>query len=137
MFALRTAAYSVWYFLQVLFRIGENKKFRVRQTVKIMKEFSFPVKMHRAAKHVITSHPECRIVVFGHGHRPAVKQFGDGREYFNTGIWNEMISFEVGTFGRSLRFTFVEIRYDRDNYPRGQLKEWKGLYREVEDVVLA
>lgn len=137
LFALKASAFGLWYFLQVLFQIGENSKFRVRQTLKIMKEFSFPVKMHRAAKHVITSHSECRIVVFGHGHRTAAKQFGDGREYFNTGIWNEMISFDVGTFGRSLRLTFVEIRYDKDNVPRGLLKEWKGCYREVEDVVLA
>lgn len=135
-FALRASISGIWYFLQVLLRIGENKKFKVKQTLKIMKEFSFPVKMHRAAKHVITSHPECNVVVFGHGHRPAFKQFGDGREYFNTGIWNEMISMEVGTFGRSLRFTFVEIRYDRDGIPHGQLKEWKGRYREVEDVVI-
>lgn len=136
LFALRTSAYGILYFLEVLLRVGENKKFHPQRTLKIMKEFSFPVKMHRAAKHVITSHPECNVVVFGHAHRPAAKQFGDGREYYNTGIWNEMISMDVGNFGRSLRFTFVEIRYDKDNIPRGLLKEWKGCYREVEDVVL-
>ena len=136
LFALKASAIGLWYFLQVFLGIGENKKFRDKRMFKIVKEFSFPVKMHRAAKRVITSHPECRIVVFGHGHHATQRQFKDGREYYNTGIWNEMISFDVGTFGRSLRFTFVEIRYDRDNIPKGQLKEWKGCYREIEDVVI-
>jgi UDP-2,3-diacylglucosamine pyrophosphatase LpxH len=136
LFALKASAFGLWYFLQVFLGIGENKKFRDRKMFRIVKEFSFPVKMHRAAKRVITSHPECRIVIFGHGHRPAHRQFKDGREYINTGIWNEMISFDVGSFGRTLRFTFAEIRY-KDGTPHGELKEWKGCYREVEDVVLA
>ncbi len=136
MFALKTSAYGIWYFLQVLMGAGENKRFHPRRTLKIVKEFSFPVRMHRAAKHVLTSHPECDVVVFGHAHHAVARQFKDRREYFNTGIWNEMISMDVVTFGRLLRFTFVEIRYEKDNIPQGELKEWKGCYREVEDVVL-
>ncbi len=135
-FALRASFYGIVYFMQVLLKVGENRNFQTKRTLKIMKEFSFPVKMHRAAKRVLRAHPECKIVVFGHGHRPASWQFGDGRWYFNTGIWNEMISMDVGTMGRSLRFTFAEICYDKHNAPKGQLKEWKGCYREVEDVVL-
>lgn len=135
-FAIKLAFFGLMYFLKVLFKVGENKRFKVRQTLRIMKNFSFPVRMNRAAWRVLNDHPECRIVVFGHGHRCAAVQFKDGREYFNNGIWNEMISLDIGTMGRSLRFTFVEIRYTKDNIPHGQLKEWKGRYSEMEDIVV-
>jgi len=135
LFALRAIANGFAYFLGVLFRIGENRRFYTRQTVKIIKEFTYPLQMDRAAKEVLSSHPECQIAIFGHGHRCASTQFGDGRWYFNTGIWNEMTSLDLGSMGRSLRFTFVEMRYDKNDTPNGQLKEWKGRYREVEDMV--
>jgi len=135
-FAFRTMFAGFGYFLKVLLQIGENKRFRVKQTLRILKNFSFPVRMKRAAWRTLRDHPECRIVVFGHGHRCATVQFRDGREYFNNGIWNEMISLDVGTMGRSLRLTFVEIRYDKGGIPQGVLKEWKGRYREVEDIIV-
>lgn len=136
LFALKAAVMGIGYFMAVLLRLGENRRFARQYFFKIMKEFSFPVKMDRAAKRIFALNPGYRIVVFGHGHQAAAKRFGGGRQYFNTGIWNEMISLDIGTMGRQLRLTFVEIAYDRDGNPEGALKEWRGVYREVEDMGL-
>lgn len=133
-FALRAAVMGVAYFMAVVLRLGENKRFARQQFFRIVKEFSFPVRMDRAAKRIFALNPGYRLVVFGHGHRAASHRFGGGRQYFNTGIWNEMISLDLGTIGRQLRLTFVEIAHDRDGNPAGALKEWKGVYREIEEV---
>jgi len=135
-FAIRVAFHSLVYFLKILFRLDKNERFNIRQLHRIMKEFSFPMKMDRAARSVLHDHPNCKIVVFGHGHKPAAVQFYDNKEYYNCGIWNEMINLEVGTIGRFLRLTFVEINYNKAGIPHGTLKEWKGHYREVEEMVL-
>ncbi|MFH1874792.1 MAG: metallophosphoesterase [Pseudomonadota bacterium] len=135
-FALSVAAQGISYFFKVLFKIGDHNRFSLKKTYKIVKEFSFPIKMDKAAKKVLNEHPECKVVVFGHGHRPAARLFQDGREYFNIGIWNEMINLDIGTMGRLLRLTFVEINYDKEGTPHGMLREWKGKYREVEEMVL-
>lgn len=135
-FALKAAFMGLVYFLAVFFRIGDNKHFSRQQFMKIVKEFSFPVKMGRAAKRIFALNPSYRIVVFGHGHQAQAKLFADGREYFNTGIWNEMISLDIGTMGRKLLLSFVEIEFDSDGVPHGNLREWKGEYREIEDLGL-
>ncbi|MFH0799704.1 MAG: hypothetical protein V2A66_05940 [Pseudomonadota bacterium] len=136
LFALKAAMMGAVYFMAVLLRIGENRRFARQQFMKIMKEFSFPVKMDRAAKRLLALHPGYNIVVFGHGHKAAAKQFAGGKEYFNTGIWNEMISLDIGTMGRQLLLSFVEISYDHEGQPHGRLREWKGEYREVEEMGL-
>lgn len=133
-FAIRAAVMGIVYFFAVLLRLGENKRFARQDFFKILKEFSFPVKMDRAAKRIFALNPGYRIVVFGHGHQATARKFAGGKQYFNTGIWNEMISLDLGTIGRQLKLTFVEINYDRDGIPHGALKEWKGIYREVEDA---
>lgn len=136
LFALRAVVAGLVYFMAVLLRLGDNRRFSRQHFLKIIKEFSFPVKMDRAAKRIFALNPGFRIIVFGHGHQAASRRFGGGRQYFNTGIWNEMISLDLGTIGRQLRLTFVEISSVRGEPPQGVLKEWKGVYREVEEVGL-
>ena len=136
LFALKASATGLAYFMAVLLRLGENKRFARQQFVKIMREFTFPVKMDRAARRIFALNPGFQVVVFGHGHQAASRRFGGGRQYVNTGIWNEMISLDVGSMGRQLRLTFAEIGYDRDGLPHAELREWKGAHREVEDMGL-
>ncbi len=134
LFALRASAMGLVYFFGVLLGLGENRRFSRKKFLKIAKEFSFPVKMDRAAKRIFALNPGVLIVVFGHGHRAASVPFAGGRHYFNTGIWNEMISLDVGSIGRRLVFTFVEIWHDREGRPHGRLCEWHGAYHEVEEM---
>ncbi|MFH1829343.1 MAG: metallophosphoesterase [Pseudomonadota bacterium] len=133
-FAIKASFAGLKYFLQVLLGIGDNKQLGRKQFLKIIKEFSFPVRMDLAAKRIFALHPEVKVVVFGHGHRAASVLFAGGKQYFNTGIWNEMISLDLGTMGRMLRLTFVEIGRDKQGMPIGRLMEWKGVQKEVEEV---
>lgn len=135
-FAIKTAVAGLLYFLQVVLGIGRNGKLGRAEFFKVVKEFSFPVSMDRSAKRIFALHPDLRVVVFGHGHRAASRVFAGGRQYFNTGIWNEMISLDIGTMGRMLKLTFVEIARGKDDAPRGKLCEWKGAYHEVEELGL-
>ncbi len=93
------------------------------------------MKLRRAARRILAEHPECKVVLMGHSHGALQQQFEDGREYINTGVWNEMISLNVGNLGRSVRLTFAEIAYDKSGEPQPQLKEWHGKYKEVAEVV--
>lgn len=115
-------------------QVAENRGMRRRQFLKIIKEFSIPVKMDLAAKRIFALHPEVKIVVFGHGHKATHLTFAGGYQYFNSGIWNEMISLDLGTIGRSLKLTFIEIERSDDEPPEGRLLEWKGAHREVDEV---
>lgn len=133
-FAIKASLAGLKYFLQVLLGIGDNKQLSRKRFLKIIKEFSFPVRMDRAAKRIFALHPDVKVVVFGHGHKAANELFAGGKQYFNTGIWNEMISLDLGTMGRSLMLTFVEISHDKDGLPKGRLMEWKGSHKEVEEV---
>ncbi len=134
-FAFKALANMAFYFLKALFRIGENRRFHTRITVRVVREFSFPMKLRRAARRILAEHPECKVVLMGHSHGALQQQFEDGREYINTGVWNEMISLNVGNLGRSVRLTFAEIAYDKSGEPQPQLKEWHGKYKEVAEVV--
>jgi predicted phosphodiesterase len=91
--------------------------------------------LHKEAKRILLTHKDCRIVVFGHTHQHLYMKFAPGKEYFNTGTWNEKISLEVGSLGRTLRLTYVSLEYDKEGTPHGSLKEWKGRSDVVEELV--
>lgn len=133
-FALKASFAGLVYFFQVMLTGGDHRGISRLQFLKIIKEFSFPVRMHKAARRIFALHPEVRIVVFGHGHHANSRSFAGGKQYFNSGIWNEMISLDPGTMGRSLRLTFVEIERDGGGIPTGRLLEWKGVHHEVEEM---
>jgi len=134
-FSLKAFFTMLGYFFKAMLRIGENRQFTSRHTLRVIRQFSFPMNLRRAAKLILDANPNCQCVVLGHGHKALQRQFVDGREYINTGLWNEMISLDIGTMGRYLRFTFAEIEYDKSGLPHSKLREWHGHYREVEDSV--
>lgn len=136
MFAIKSTSAGCVYFIKELMARGELGRLKRKKVIRLIKEFSFPVRLEKAAKKIFATNPEARVVVLGHGHQMAARLFAGGREYFNTGIWNEMTSLDIGTMGRAFRPSFVEIRYDRHGIPHGWLREWKGVYREVEDIGL-
>ncbi len=134
-FAIKSAFKVVIWFLKFLFKPNPARQIRFWRVVKILLETTVHPKLHNEAKRILLTHKDCRIVVFGHTHQYTYKRFGPDKEYFNTGTWNEKISLDVGSLGRTLRLTYVNLEYDKNGIPRGTLKEWKGRSEVVEDLV--
>ena len=90
-----------------------------------------------AAKKILNDE-RVHTVIFGHTHVYQYRQFGQDKEYFNTGTWTELTSLDISSLGRITKLTYVLLEYDEEsNRPRGRLKEWHGYHRIEGDVTLA
>jgi len=133
-FAVRTIYQMLAYFFRINFIRDPRRNFRFRDTWKIASGYHFPEHLDRHAKKILFDNPEIKVVSFGHTHQALYRQFAAGKEYFNTGTWNELVSLDVANMGKNLQFTFVEVTLHEGKI-QPALKEWKGEYREVEEVM--
>lgn len=134
LFALKTIFQLVVYFLKINFIRDPKRNFSLWDTLKILREFSFPLELDKQAKRILKERKDIRLASFGHTHHPCYRQFGKAKEYINTGSWNELIGLDLGSLGLQLRFTYAEIGI-QDGMLIPKLKEWKGSYREVEEIL--
>jgi len=123
-FFLRASGVFLAQLLRALTRGGQQGKDGRRQLMHIAKEYAPPVRLEQAMKRIFALQPEMQIVIFGHGHRAFAKQLPGGRQYFNTGLWNETIDLGEAQTGRSTRLSYVEIAFNRHGAPHGRLLEW-------------
>lgn len=133
-FALRTIYQMLAYFLKMNFIRDPRRNFRLRDTWKIAGSYQFPERLDREAKKILMEHKEIKVVLLAHTHQALYRQFALGKEYLNSGTWDELISLDVASMGKSHRLTFVEVAIE-GNTVRPALREWKGAYREVEEVM--
>ncbi len=133
-FALKVFFKLVWFFLTYRFWQHPNRRSPFRETLRILKEITFSPRLDREAERILKENSACRAVVFGHTHQARHIQLAAGKEYLNTGTWNELISLDVGSTGRTSRLTFGLVEYLESGVPRLSLKEWKGTYRVMEDT---
>ena len=134
-FAIKSVTHLIFYFLKLNFIRDPKRSFSLMDTSTIVREFSFPQSLDRGARKILSADPGLRFVSFGHTHHEAYFQFAPGKEYINTGCWNEMIGLDVGSLGRHLKFPFAEIVIGSNGEFRASLKAWKGSYREVEEIL--
>ncbi|MCB1214982.1 MAG: metallophosphoesterase [Deltaproteobacteria bacterium] len=135
LFALKWTFKLVTWFLAFVFVKNPAHQFSWKHLLQILKETTVHPKLHREARKILEEDPNTNIVVFGHTHQHLHHNYGKGKDYFNSGTWNERISLDVGSLGRSLRLTFVYIEYDKNEIPHGVLMEWKGHTNPVEEVI--
>lgn len=136
MFALKSLFKLAFWFFGFILRKNPARTISFKQVVNILKETTVHPRLAKEAKRILLNRKECKIVVFGHTHQCQHRNFGLGKDYFNTGTWNEKISLDVGTLGRILRLTYVQIEYDKFDSPFGILKEWKGHTDVAEEVLI-
>ena len=134
-FALKAIAQLVFYFLKLNFSRDPKRNFSLLDTWKIVREFSLPMHLNSEAKKILMANPKIRFVSFGHTHHEMYLQFAPEKEYINTGSWNELIGLDIGSFGTQLKLCFAEVAYEPDGPFRASLKQWKGNYREVEEIL--
>ncbi len=125
---------SFLFFLSKQFIKSRWYRTSIKETFDIIKEHSFFYKpLESSAEKILTS-TDYHTVVFSHTHKMMYKSFKNERRYFNTGCWIEMIDLDLVHFGKNLRFTFVEVDFYKSGKSEAHLKEWKGKWREVEEV---
>lgn len=133
-FAIKSMFRLVFWFFKFILKRNPAVKIGWRQVMGILGETTVHPKLHREALKLFEKQKNLRIVIFGHTHQHQHMRFAPNQDYFNTGTWNEKISLDVGSLGRLLRLTFVQIDYDKEGYPQGSLKEWKGRTDVIEEV---
>jgi UDP-2,3-diacylglucosamine pyrophosphatase LpxH len=112
------------------FKNDPRKNTSLRQTIKILVEAPVFPDLDEAAEKILETRDDLHTVIFGHNHRPVHRQFRDGKEYVNTGTWNEMTHLELDRLGTRLQCTFALIAYSQKLLkPQVSLKVWNGRQR--------
>jgi UDP-2,3-diacylglucosamine pyrophosphatase LpxH len=128
-FGLRTIGAMIRFFLETRFSRDPRRSRSLRETFRILfgTSQSTPVSpdLDEAAEKILMTREDIHTVIFGHNHRPVFRQFGEAKEYVNTGTWNQMTHLEIDRLGSQLYCTFAMVEYF-DNRPRASLKLWRG-----------
>lgn len=134
-FTIKALVALLWYFLKSAFIRDPSRSFPLKRILKVFFESAIFPDLSESARQILED-DRVHTVVFGHTHVYQYRQWGEGKEYFNTGTWTEITSLDVSSLGKITKLTFVEFVYPEDgSRPRGSLKEWKGFHRVEEDVV--
>jgi len=110
------------------FKNDPRRNTSFKQTLKIIMEAPIFPDLDQAAEKILATRDDIRTVIFGHNHRPMIRQFGPRKEYINTGTWNEMTHLELDRLGTRLICSFAFIEYIGGK-PQTSLKVWKGKSR--------
>ena len=141
MFFLRTAVYILFSLLRMALLARRHKMLDFHLTwKKVFALVVYPNFVNEARK-VLRANPHLNAVIFGHTHFLRYRQWGGGKEYFNTGTWNEVTSLDIADFGLQTWLTYAYIELSGATAPghraRVRLEEWKGQWRpEVETNVM-
>ncbi len=126
-----------YFFLSAFGAKTYKSSWTVATLLKIIFESAIFPDLSSSAQNVLRDE-RVHTVIFGHSHVYKYRQWGQGKEYFNTGTWTDIVSLDVSSLGKITKLTYVEIGYNADKArPRGRLKEWRGYHRIEEDVVIS
>lgn len=136
-FTIKGIVGLIFYFLRSALTGDSRRHFPFRQILKVFLESAVFPDLSEAARRIL--HDErVHTVVFGHNHVYTYRQWGENREYFNTGTWTDLTSLDISSLGKITKLTYVLIEYGEEGQrPRGRLKEWHGYHRIEEDVAIA
>ena len=136
-FTIKTFLSLLFYFARSAFVKDARRQFPFRRILKVLLESAIFPDLSDSARKILDDE-RINTVIFGHTHVYQYRQWGKGREYFNTGTWTELTSLDVTSLGKITKLTYVLVEYPEDSKrPLCRLKEWKGYHRIEEDVVIA
>jgi UDP-2,3-diacylglucosamine pyrophosphatase LpxH len=135
-FTIKTGLKFLWQFLFYGFGRRARKPFSLRNSLQIVKESAIYPDLEVAARKIL--HDErVHTVIFGHTHVYLYRQWGNSKEYFNTGTWTEVISLDIANLGKITKLTYVLVEYPPEGgRPRARLKEWRGHFKVEVDVAI-
>lgn len=136
-FAIRTGLYMFFSFLRMALLARKHPLLDFHITWARVKGVSVYPSFVNEARKILNEKPHINAVIFGHTHVLRYRQWGGGREYFNTGTWNEVTSLDIADFGLQTILSYGYIELVPAQRARVRLKEWKGLWRpELEATVM-
>jgi hypothetical protein len=119
------------------FHRDRRRPFSLKNSLQIVKESAVFPDLEISAKRILND-DRVHTVVFGHTHVYLYRQWGNNKEYINSGTWTELTSLDIASLGKITKLTYVLIEYPVEGgRPRARLKEWKGHYRVEIDVAIA
>lgn len=125
------------YAYKVIFTTDLRFRWTFKNLLKIFLESAIFPDLSVSAKRILTDN-RVHTVIFGHTHVYEYRQWGNQKEYFNTGTWTELTSLDVVSLGKITKLTYVLLEYgEHEPRPHGRLKEWRGFHRIEEDVVIS
>lgn len=136
-FTLKSLGGMIVYFVNSLLNKDPRKSWSFKTLLRVLLESAvFPDLTENAKK--ILKDDRVHTVIFGHSHVYKYRQWGEGKEYFNTGTWTDITSLDVSSLGKMTKLTYVALSYSAGkSRPRGRLKEWRGYHRIEEDVIIS
>ncbi len=138
-FFLKMAKIVLGYLFQSNFDeyIAQNRNFKT--TISILKQITIYPFYGKKAKAILRRHPEIHTVIMGHTHVQEWLRFPDNRYYFNTGTWNTIPHLDAGQVEASSRFTYVQIRVDKEKriLLTGTMNLWQGEWKPFREEVSA
>ncbi|MDB5038146.1 MAG: hypothetical protein JWQ35_1674 [Bacteriovoracaceae bacterium] len=136
-FGIRVVAQILKFFFSSQFRNDPRRNMSFRQTLKVFLEAPVFPDLDEWAEKILMTREDIHTVIFGHNHRPTFRRFAPGKEYVNTGTWNQMTHLEVDRLGARLDCTFAFIEYTSARNPQVSLKIWKGRRKTHQEVDVA
>ncbi len=125
------------YFLKTTFLKDPRRQVSFKRLFQIIVESAIFPDLGESA-HKILADERVNMVIFGHTHVYQYRQWGQEKEYFNTGTWTELTSLDIVSLGKITKLTYVLLEYpEKGGRPRGRLKEWRGFHRIEEDVAVS
>ncbi|MFZ9594591.1 MAG: hypothetical protein ACO3A2_00750 [Bdellovibrionia bacterium] len=124
-----------------------RRRFQIHQgvaaTFGILKEITLDADYDQVAFKILENHESIHTVIFGHTHLVRYRQWREGKEYFNTGTWNEFTHLDLDDYGRHVRLTYAFIEQIPSDQlsadsakPQVRLKQWQGSWKpEVELLI--
>ncbi len=136
-FAISSIFKMMKYFVTSAFKNDPRKSWSLKTLLKVILESAIFPDLSDGAQNILKD-DRVHTVIFGHTHVYQYKQWGDSKEYFNTGTWTDITSLDVSSLGKITKLTYVQLVYSENNTrPRGRLKEWRGYHRIEEDVIIS
>lgn len=136
-FTIRSFFSLTKYFVDAVFKKDPRRQFPFKRILKVLAESAIFPDLSESARRILID-DRVHIVIFGHTHVYQYRQWGPGKEYFNTGTWTELTSLDIPSLGKITKLTYVLLEYPDDGgRPRGRLKEWRGYHRIEEDVAIS
>mgnify|MGYP001119971652 CR=1 FL=1 len=139
LFALRTFFFITFSFLRMFSLSRKHPLLDFKMSFARIKGTTIYPSFVKEARKILRNNPRLNAIIFGHTHVLRYRQWGGGKEYFNTGTWNEVTSLDIADFGLQtlLTYGYIELAPGAGQKARIRLKEWKGMWRpEVETSIM-